>query len=191
MQLHSLGQPCRNFQILGIGKLIDPRDEVEKVVLSNFAAGSTGNLVIVDPETGAGEDIRLPGDSGAWAVLNWRDEKLLVGTCGSYGYLHCLDLVTRQWAEARRDPHETYIWNLCVGSDGLVYGGTYPASCPEKKSSCCGNEGKFNRTFIEHAFSYARHGSIVLFQNAPYCFFVDSNAQYVADQHGNFWAAIG
>ncbi|MFH1567749.1 MAG: hypothetical protein ABIL09_07085 [Gemmatimonadota bacterium] len=126
MQLLSLGQPCRNFQILGIGRFIDPRDEREKVVLSNFAAGSTGSLVIVDPGTGAGEDIRLPGDSGAWAVLNWRDEKLLIGTCGSYGYLHCLDLATRQWAEPLRDPNETYIWNLCVGSDGVVYGGTYP-----------------------------------------------------------------
>ncbi|MBT7859025.1 MAG: hypothetical protein HN712_01890 [Gemmatimonadetes bacterium] len=126
MQTQLLSQPCRNFQILGIGSFTDPRDHREKVVLSNFAAGGTGNLVIVDPATGEGEDISLPGDSGAWAVLNWQDEKLLIGTCGTYGYLHCLDLASREWAEPLRDEEETYIWNLCIGSDGLVYGGTYP-----------------------------------------------------------------
>ena len=126
MTAHPLGQPCRNFQILGIATFTDPRDHREKVTLSNFTAGATGNLVFVDPQTGEGEDIPLPGDSGAWAVLNWRDEKLLLGTCGTYGYLHCLDLASREWAEPLRDPEETYIWNLCIGSDSLVYGGTYP-----------------------------------------------------------------
>jgi hypothetical protein len=57
---------------------------------------------------------------------NWQNEKLLIGTCGTYEYLHCLDLATREWAEPLRDEKESYIWNLCVGSDGLVYGGTYP-----------------------------------------------------------------
>jgi hypothetical protein len=37
-----------------------------------------------------------------------------------------LDLAAREWAEPLRDPGETYIWNLTVGSDGLIYGGTYP-----------------------------------------------------------------
>ncbi|MEW6753196.1 MAG: hypothetical protein AB1505_19790, partial [Candidatus Latescibacterota bacterium] len=126
MRCQSVGQPCRNFQILGIERFREPRGGGEKVVLSNFAAGSTGCLVLVDPATGEGETLALPGDSGAWALLNWRDEKLLVGTCGQYGYLHCLDLASRTWAEPLRDPHETYIWNLCLGSDGMVYGGTYP-----------------------------------------------------------------
>ncbi|MBI92327.1 MAG: hypothetical protein CME05_03830 [Gemmatimonadaceae bacterium] len=43
METESLGQPCRNFQILGIGSFIDPVDGREKVVLSNFAAGATGD----------------------------------------------------------------------------------------------------------------------------------------------------
>jgi hypothetical protein len=124
---HSVGQPCRNFQILGIAQFNDPRDGGrEKVVLSNFASGATGSIVIIDPATGTGEAIDLPGDNGAWAVLNWRNERLLIGTCGQYGYLHSLDLATRQWDPPLRDPNEQYIWNLCVGSDGLVYGGTYP-----------------------------------------------------------------
>jgi hypothetical protein len=126
MHTRVLGQPCRNFQILGIGRFVDPRDSHEKVVLTNYAAGATGNIVIVDPVADQGEDLPLPGDNGAWASLNYRDEKLLIGTCSTYGYLHSLDLRTRAWATPLRDEHETYIWNLCLGSDGLVYGGTYP-----------------------------------------------------------------
>jgi hypothetical protein len=126
MSSQLLGQPCRNFQILGIGSFADPVDGREKVVLANFAAGAVGNIIIIDPLTGAGEDLALPGDNGAWAVLNFRDEKLLIGTCGQYGYLHCLDLRTRQWAAPLRDEKEQYIWNLCLGEDGMVYGGTYP-----------------------------------------------------------------
>lgn len=126
MSVHRVGQPCRNFNILGSTTLIDPRDNREKVVLSNFAAGATGNLILIDPQTGDGESIPLPGDEGAWALLNLDDETLLVGTCPRAGYLHRLDLRTRTWAEPLADPGESYIWNLCRGRDGLVYGGTYP-----------------------------------------------------------------
>ncbi|MCB0114084.1 MAG: hypothetical protein KDD84_08330, partial [Caldilineaceae bacterium] len=69
MQPELIGQPCRNFNILGSTRLDDPLDGREKVVLSNFAAGATGNLIFVDPETGDGEAIPLPVDEGAWAVL--------------------------------------------------------------------------------------------------------------------------
>ncbi|MCC9075119.1 hypothetical protein FKZ61_003195 [Litorilinea aerophila] len=126
MSYQRVSQPCRNFNILGSTTVQDPRDRREKVVLSNFAAGATGNLILVDPESGQGESLPLPGDEGAWAVLNWQNERLLVGTCPRFGYLHSLDLRTRTWAEPLRDEHETYIWNLCQGSDGLIYGGTYP-----------------------------------------------------------------
>ena len=121
-----VGQPCRNFNILGSLPILDPRDDREKMVLSNFAAGSTGNLIFVDPETGMGESVPLPVDDGVWALLSLNDETLLVGTCPRGGYLHRLDLATRTWAEPLRCPTETYIWNLCQGDDGLIYGGTYP-----------------------------------------------------------------
>ena len=121
-----IGQPCRNFNILGATSFVDPRDGRQKMVLSNFAAGATGNLIIVDPESGDGEAIQLPVDEGAWAVLVLDAETLLVGTCPRGGYLHRLDLRSRSWAEPLRDNGETYIWNLCRGDDGFVYGGTYP-----------------------------------------------------------------
>ena len=125
MHTQFLANPCRNFQILGVERFVDPQDGREKAVLSNFAAGSVGTLILIDPGSGAGESLELPGDSGAWAVMNYRDERLFIGTCGEYGYLHDLDLRTRTFAPPLRDPAETYIWNLCTGSDGLIYGGTY------------------------------------------------------------------
>lgn len=119
-------EPSRNFNILGSTTVLDPLDGREKLVLSNFAAGATGSIILIDTETGDGEAILLPDDNGAWAVLNLRDERLLVGTCAQSGYLHSLDLKTRTWAEPLRDPEESYIWELVLGSDGLVYGCTYP-----------------------------------------------------------------
>lgn len=126
MHSHDLGRPCRNFNFLGGARFTDPRDGREKAVLSNFASGETGNLIFLDPDTGAAESLLLPGDEGAWAVLNLNDEKLLIGTCSLHGYLHVLDLKTRAWATPLKDPGENYIWQLCLGDDGLVYGGTYP-----------------------------------------------------------------
>ncbi|WP_409342373.1 hypothetical protein [Paenibacillus sp. MBLB4367] len=118
-------EPCRNFCILGTTAFIDPVDNREKLVLSNFSAGSVGNLVLIDKATGEGESIPLPGDSGAWALLAVGDH-LLVGTCPDYGYLHSLNLITRRWAEPLRIESETYIWNFALGTDGMVYAGTYP-----------------------------------------------------------------
>ena len=47
--MESVGQPCHNFQILGIARFVDPQDGREKVVLANFAAGATGTIIIIDP----------------------------------------------------------------------------------------------------------------------------------------------
>jgi hypothetical protein len=121
-----LGRPCRNFNILASTVIIDPLDGREKLVLSNFAAGQTGNLIFVDTATGEGESIPLPGDAGAWGLVNWNNEKLVVGTCPQYAYLHCLDLSSRTWAEPLSDPGEKYFWKMTLGSDGNVYGGTWP-----------------------------------------------------------------
>jgi sugar lactone lactonase YvrE len=149
-------EPCRNFNILGVVSLIDPKDGREKLVLSNFAAGSVGNLIFIDTKTHEGETIPLPGDSGAWAILPLGD-KLLVGTCPDYGYLHSLDLRKREWAKPLRIESEKYIWNFALGSDGRVYGGTYPGCVllrydPEKHELA--NVGRVS----EHAKNmYSRH----------------------------------
>jgi sugar lactone lactonase YvrE len=40
--------------------------------------------------------------------------------------LHCFDLRTRTWKDPLREGREKYFWNLTIGSDGNVYGGTWP-----------------------------------------------------------------
>lgn len=126
MEYKYLDQPSRNFCFLGSGLITDPADGREKIVLTSFASGATGRIVIIDPAGGEGESLEMPGDEGAWGLLCYNNEKLLIGTCSQYGYLHSLDLRTRKWLKPLRSGNETYIWNLTQGSDGMVYGGTWP-----------------------------------------------------------------
>ncbi|MGI6561225.1 MAG: hypothetical protein ACOX3Q_01460 [Clostridia bacterium] len=121
-----LEQPCRNFCFFKGILIQDPKDNKEKVVLSSFVAGGVGEVLIIDPESGEGETIKIPGDNGAWALFNYKNERLLVGTCGTYGYLHSLELKSRTWMPSLKLEGVTYIWDLAMASDGKVYGGTYP-----------------------------------------------------------------
>jgi len=157
-----LGEPCRNFCILASIQITDPMDGREKIVLSSFVSGGTGRLIFIDIQSGSGESIGLPGDEGAWALLCLNNGKLLVGTCGLKGYLHCLDLKSRKWAESFRDENESYIWNLTLGSDGMVYGGTYPGCVlfrynPEKHSF--DNMGKMS-PYVNNQYSRLVFGDV-------------------------------
>ncbi|MFC3768232.1 hypothetical protein [Paenibacillus sp. GCM10012303] len=125
-QFELIGRPCRNFNILATAVMTDPLDGREKLVLSNFAAGQTGNLILIDTRSMEAESIELPGDEGAWGLVNWRNEKLVVGTCPNYAYMHALDLKTRTWAEPLKAADEKYFWDMAIGSDGNVYAGTWP-----------------------------------------------------------------
>ncbi len=126
MQLELLGEPCRNFCFLGSIAVRDKKDGgKEKIVFSSFAAGETGVILIIDPETGEGESIALPSDSGAWALALQDEDTLLIGTCAQYGALHVFDIPSRTFTASFRTDSETYIWNLVKASDGRVYGGTY------------------------------------------------------------------
>jgi len=126
ISFEQLGEPCRNFNILNYTTVKDPLDNREKLLLSNYVAGGVGSLIFIDSLTGEGESVELPGDGGAWGLLNWRNQKVLVGTCPDYAYIHCLDLKTRTWEKSLRDDNEKYIWKLAEGSDGMIYGCTYP-----------------------------------------------------------------
>lgn len=121
-----LGQPCRNFNILASTVIQDPFDGKEKLVLSNFAASETGSLIFIDPDTNKGESFKLPVGAGAWGLVNWHNEKLIIGTCTEQAYLHVFDLKTRTFAEPIRSEGETYFWQMATASDDKIYGGTYP-----------------------------------------------------------------
>ncbi len=120
------GQPCRNFNILATTSVIDPLDGREKFILSNFAEGETGSIVMIDTLSAEGTNFMLPVGAGAWGLVNWHNKKLIIGTCTEQAYLHVFDLASRTWAEPIKSAGESYFWQMGTGSDDCVYGGTYP-----------------------------------------------------------------
>ena len=140
-KISRLAEPSRNFNFLAVISLIDPRDDREKIVISNFAGGGVGSLIFVDVATGATEVISFPRDEGAWAVL-LHEGRLIVGTCstagpGEGGAICALDLKTREWSEPLRRNDITYVWMLTLGSDGMVYGGTCPTGALIRCDPAC------------------------------------------------------
>ena len=121
-----LGQPCRNFNILATTVVHDPYDGREKFVLSNFAEGEVGSIILIDTGTGKGENFPLPVGAGAWGLVNWHNEKIIVGTCVDQAYLHVFDLKTHTWAKPIVSQGEAYFWQMDLASDDKIYGGTYP-----------------------------------------------------------------
>lgn len=121
-----LGQPCRNFNILAKTLITDPLDGKEKLVLSNFASSETGSIILIDVQTGKGENFQLPVGEGAWGLVNWHNEKLIIGTCTGVAYLHVFDLKTRTFAKPLVGEGESYFWQMASASDDKIYGGTYP-----------------------------------------------------------------
>jgi hypothetical protein len=120
------GQPCRNFNILARTSVIDPKDNREKFLLSNYADGETGNIILIDIKTGKGENFPLPIGAGAWGLVNYHNNKIIVGTCTDQAYLHVFDLKKREWAKPIVSEGESYFWQMGLASDNKVYGGTYP-----------------------------------------------------------------
>ena len=127
MKVKKLAQPSRNFCMFN-GLVIpeDPKDGREKYVAASYVAGGIGRLVFIDTHSKEGEALSLPDDEGAWALWYLPEkERLLVGTCANYGYLHSLNLRTRTWDKSLR-LDETYLWNFVQGKNGHVYASTYP-----------------------------------------------------------------
>ena len=143
-----LGDPCRGYAFMsGEYMSLDPKDGHEKYVMGTSSAHSqNARIVLFDPVTLKSEDIEIPSDIGIWAMLYLPDyERLVVGTSGYYGYLHCLDMRARKWLPSLRLEWETYIWNLTRGGDGKVYGGSYPGGvlmCYDPEQHTLVSEGK-------------------------------------------------
>ena len=129
MLVESLGSPCRNFSFMSSEYIpADPKDGKEKYVLGTQCAHSLSvHVILIDPDTLEAEDIETPGDINIWAMMYLPEyERLVVGTAGYYGYIHCLDLRTRTWMQSLRLEGEVYVWDLARGGDGKIYGGNYP-----------------------------------------------------------------
>lgn len=124
-QVESLGRPCRAKNIL-TGRLVtDPATGRQTLVLPNMNEVSGMELLFVDFENNTARVVRCPAGQGAWSLNEVPGRRLVVGTYYDGKYM-VLDLERMRFVKTVAFPGEEYIWNSCMGSDGRLYGGTYP-----------------------------------------------------------------
>jgi outer membrane protein assembly factor BamB len=125
--IEDLGQPCRDKQILAGTVVTDRLNGRELLALTNMNEISQMELIFVDLVQNTGKVVTCPNGSGAWAFKEVPGNKLVIGTFYD-GKLMVFDLQKMEFITSIDVPGESYIWNLAVGSDGRIYGGTYPGA---------------------------------------------------------------
>lgn len=125
--LQDIGSPCRDKQILNGTMVVDPLTQQEWFVLTNMNEISKMEIIFVDYTNNSGQVFHCPAGSGAWAIKKVGVNKLVIGTFYD-GQFIVFDIHTRKFITTVDVPGETYIWNLALGSDGRIYGGTYPGA---------------------------------------------------------------
>jgi outer membrane protein assembly factor BamB len=124
-QIETLGQPCRAKQVLAGRVVTERRDGHEWFVLTNDNETHGAELLFIDFQKDTGQMFPAPAGAGSWALNEVQGDRLVVGTFYD-GMFMVFDLKQRKFVKTISFPGESYIWNLAVGSDGRVYGGTYP-----------------------------------------------------------------
>lgn len=123
-QVQMLGQPCRAKNVLAARYIVAP-DGKEWFVLTNMNETAGMELIFIDFRRNEGRPVHAPAGSGSWALLEVPDYRLIVGTFYD-GKFMLFDMHRMEFTHVASFPGESYIWNLAVGKDGRVYGGTYP-----------------------------------------------------------------
>jgi len=121
-----LGQPCRAKNVLAARYVVAPNGK-EWFVLTNMNETAGMELIFIDFRRHTGQPIRAPAGAGSWALLQIPGNRLVVGTFYD-GKFMVFDLERMTFVKTVDFPGESYIWNLAIGSDGRVYGGTYPGA---------------------------------------------------------------
>lgn len=124
-RLQPLGQPCRAKNILATAVVKDRASGRDMFVLSDMNETSNSELLFVDFENDTGKAYRAPAGSGSWALKEVPGDRLIVATFYD-GVFMVFDLNKMEFVKVSDFVGETYIWNLALGNDGRVYGGTYP-----------------------------------------------------------------
>lgn len=119
-----LGQPCRAKNVLAARYVVAP-DGKEWFVLTNMNETAGMELIFIDFRSNTGQAIRAPAGAGSWALLQVPGDRLIVGTFYD-GKFMVFDLQRMEFVKTADFAGESYIWNLAIGGDGRVYGGTYP-----------------------------------------------------------------
>src|SRR5579871_1169481 len=122
--LDRLGQPCRAKNVLAGRVVVDRTDGREWLVLTNMNETSGAELMFIDFIRNTGRTFHAPAGAGSWALNEVPGDRLIVGTFYD-GQFMVFDLKQMQFVKTVGFPGESYIWNLALGSDGRIYGGTY------------------------------------------------------------------
>ncbi|MBP6964972.1 MAG: hypothetical protein KBC96_11255 [Armatimonadetes bacterium] len=119
-----LGQPCQARNVLAGRVVIDRASGRDMLVLSNMNENAGAELIFIDPEKDFAKVFTAPAGAGSWALNEVSGDRLVVGTFYD-GRFMVFDLRKMEFTQVSEFPGESYIWNLAIGSDGRVYGGTY------------------------------------------------------------------
>lgn len=120
-----LGQPCRAKNILGGTTVTDRRDGRPRFVVVDTNEVAHAQLVFVDFERDTAVVYPAPAGAGSWAVLEAPGDRLVIPTFYD-GKFMVFDLKAMKFVKEVALPGESYVWNLALGGDGRVYGGSYP-----------------------------------------------------------------
>jgi outer membrane protein assembly factor BamB len=120
-----LGEPCRAKQVLAGRVVVDRKDGRERFVLTNDNETHGCELIFIDPQKGTGKVYEAPAGAGSWALNEVPGDRLIVGTFYDGAFM-TFDLKQMKFVQTSKFTGESYIWNLAMGGDGRVYGGTYP-----------------------------------------------------------------
>ena len=123
-KLEPFGKPCHGFNVLA-SCVVKAPDGKEYFVLSNTNETSGVELIFIDFANNTGRKFTAPAGQGAWALDQVPGERLVVGTYYD-GKMMVFDLKEMKFTTVVSFPGEEYFWNAVLGSDGRLYGGTYP-----------------------------------------------------------------
>lgn len=123
-EIESLAQPCRAKNILSGRIVTDRKTGGELLALVDMNETTGAELLFVDFKRDKGEKYHAPAGSGSWALSEVPGDRLIVGTFYD-GKFMVFDLKRMEFVKTIAFPGETYVWNLALGGDGRIYGGSY------------------------------------------------------------------
>jgi len=123
-EIESLGQPCRAKNVLSGRIVTDRKTGREMLGMVDMNETTGAELLFVDFARNKGTKYHAPAGSGSWALNEVPGDRLVVGTFYD-GKFMVFDLKKMEFVKTIEFPGESYIWNLAMGNDGRIYGGTY------------------------------------------------------------------
>jgi hypothetical protein len=123
VEIESLGQPCLARNVFGGRTVVDPATGKELFVVINMNEDSGGELIFIDYDQDTARVFRSPAGEGSWSVIEVPGQRLVMGTYVD-GMFVVFDLKKMEFVKAVKFPGERYIWNVVLGGDGRIYGGT-------------------------------------------------------------------